>query len=157
MFFPKHVTAFTFITGMNRENNLQRFIDAQETSYEAALSEIKNGRKKSHWMWYIFPQIQGLGFSETSKFYAIKDINEAEEFLKHPLLEHRLVRLCNELLKLESDDANRIFGSPDDLKLKSSMTLFSSLNINPVFQMVLEKFFNGTEDIKTLEIISKEQ
>ena len=142
---------------MNRENNLQRFIDAQETSYEAALSEIKNGRKKSHWMWYIFPQIQGLGFSETSKFYAIKDINEAEEFLKHPLLGHRLVRLCNELLKLESDDANRIFGSPDDLKLKSSMTLFSSLNINPVFQMVLEKFFNGTEDIKTLEIISKEQ
>ena len=141
MFFPKHVTAFTFITGMNRENNLQRFIDAQETSYEAALSEIKNGRKKSHWMWYIFPQIQGLGFSETSKFYAIKDINEAEEFLKHPLLGHRLVRLCNELLKLESDDANRIFGSPDDLKLKSSMTLFSSLNINPVFQMVLEKFF----------------
>lgn len=142
---------------MNTENNLQRFIDAQETSYEAALSEIKNGRKKSHWMWYIFPQIQGLGFSETSKFYAIKDINEAEEFLKHPLLGHRLVRLCNELLKLESDDANRIFGSPDDLKLKSSMTLFSSLNINPVFQMVLEKFFNGTEDIKTLEIISKEQ
>lgn len=157
MFFPKLVTAFTFITGMNTENNLQRFIDAQETSYEAALSEIKNGRKKSHWMWYIFPQIQGLGFSETSKFYAIKDINEAEEFLKHPLLGHRLVRLCNELLKLESDDANRIFGSPDDLKLKSSMTLFSSLNINPVFQMVLEKFFNGTEDIKTLEIISKEQ
>ena len=157
MFFPKLVTAFTFITGMNTENNLQRFIDAQETSYEVALSEIKNGRKKSHWMWYIFPQIQGLGFSETSKFYAIKDINEAEEFLKHPLLGHRLVRLCNELLKLESDDANRIFGSPDDLKLKSSMTLFSSLNINPVFQMVLEKFFNGTEDIKTLEIISKEQ
>ena len=157
MFFPKLVTAFTFITGMNTENNLQRFIDAQETSYEAALSEIKNGRKKSHWMWYIFPQIQGLGFSETSKFYAIKDINEAEEFLKHTLLGHRLVRLCNELLKLESDDANRIFGSPDDLKLKSSMTLFSSLNINPVFQMVLEKFFNGTEDIKTLEIISKEQ
>ena len=157
MFFPKLVTAFTFITGMNTENNLQRFIDAQETSYEAALSEIKNGRKKSHWMWYIFPQIQGLGFSETSKFYAIKDINEAEEFLKHPLLGHRLVRLCNELLKLESDDANRIFGSPDDLKLKSSMTLFSSLNINPVFQMVLEKFFNGTEDMKTLEIIGKEQ
>ena len=157
MFFPKLATAFTFITGMNRENNLQRFIDAQETSFEAALSEIKNGRKKSHWMWYIFPQIQGLGISETSKFYAIKDLNEAEEFLKHPILGHRLVRLCNELLKLESDDANRIFGSPDDLKLKSSMTLFSSLNINPVFQMVLEKFFHGTEDMKTLEIISKQQ
>ncbi len=98
-------------------------------------------------MWYIFPQIQGLGFSETSKFYAIKDINEAEEFLNHPVLGSRLVHICNELLKLKSNDANKIFGSPDDLKLKSSMTLFSSLhNSNHVFQLVLEKFFNGTKD-----------
>ncbi len=105
-------------------------------------------------MWYIFPQIQGLGFSETSKFYAIKDINEAEEFLKHPVLGSRLVHICNELLNLECNDANKIFGSPDDLKLKSSMTLFSSLpNTNPVFELVLEKFFNGTKDNKTLRII----
>ena len=138
---------------MSSEYNLERFIDAQEASYEIALSEIKSGRKKSHWMWYIFPQVQGLGFSETSKFYAIKDIGEAKAFLEHPVLGERLVRICNALLYLESDNAHNIFGSPDDLKLRSSMTLFSSLNINPVFQKLLEKFFNGIKDDKTLQII----
>ena len=138
---------------MSSEYNLERFIDAQEASYEIALSEIKSGRKKSHWMWYVFPQIQGLGFSETSKFYAIKDIGEAKAFLEHPILGERLVRICNALLHLESDNAHNIFGSPDDLKLRSSMTLFSSLNINPVFQKLLEKFFNGIKDDKTLQII----
>ena len=138
---------------MSSEYNLERFIDAQEASYEIALSEIKSGRKKSHWMWYIFPQVQGLGFSETSKFYAIKDIGEAKAFLEHPVLGERLVRICNALLHLESDNAHNIFGSPDDLKLRSSMTLFSSLNINPVFQKLLEKFFNGIKDDKTLQII----
>jgi uncharacterized protein (DUF1810 family) len=146
-----------FTDVMSKETNLERFIDAQERSYQIALSEIKNGKKESHWMWYIFPQVQGLGFSETSKFYAIKNIDEAKEFLLHPVLGNRLVNLCNELLKLESDNANSIFGSPDDLKLKSSMTLFSSLNINPVFQMVLDKFFNGKGDNKTLELIGKQQ
>ena len=138
---------------MNENYNLERFIEAQKTVYEIALSEIKRGKKQSHWMWYIFPQIQGLGFSETSKFYAIKDIGEAEEFLKHPVLGERLVRISNALLELESDNANKIFGSPDDLKLKSSLTLFSSLNLNPVFQMVLDKFYNGMRDDKTLEIL----
>ncbi len=138
---------------MSSEYNLERFIDAQEASYEIALSEIKSGRKKSHWMWYIFPQVQGLGFSETSKFYAIKNISEARAFLEHPVLGERLVRICNALLHLESDNAHNIFGSPDDLKLRSSMTLFSSLNINPVFQKLLEKFFNGIKDDKTLQII----
>ena len=138
---------------MSSEYNLERFIDAQEASYEIALSEIKSGRKKSHWMWYIFPQVQGLGFSETSKFYAIKDIGEAKAFLEHPVLGERLVRICNALLHLESDNAHNIFGSPDDLKLRSSMTLFSSLNINPVFRKLLEKFFNGKKDDKTLQII----
>lgn len=140
---------------MTKENNLKRFIDAQQADYQTALSEVKHGRKQSHWMWYIFPQIQGLGFSETSKFYAIKDIIEAEEFLKHPVLGSRLINICNELLALKSNDANKIFGSPDDVKLKSSMTLFSSLpDTNPVFQMVLDKFFNGTKDNKTLQIIT---
>lgn len=81
--------------------NLQRFISAQEKDYPIALSEIKRGKKQSHWMWYIFPQIQGLGFSETSKFYAIKDIHEAEEFLNHPVLGSRFIRICNELLNLK--------------------------------------------------------
>ena len=139
---------------MNKENSLERFLDAQKADYQIALSEIKKGRKQSHWMWYIFPQIQGLGFSETSKFFAIKDISEAEGFLNHPVLGSRLMEICNELLRLESNDANRIFGSPDDVKLKSSMTLFSSLQTNPVFEMVLDKFFNGTKDQKTLQIIA---
>ena len=140
---------------MNQEKSLQRFVDAQETSYDMALSEIRNGRKKTHWMWYIFPQVEGLGFSATSKYYAIKDIHEAAEFLSHPVLGKRLIGICNELLKLESNNANSIFGHPDDLKLKSSLTLFASLNTNPVFELVLGKFFGGQKDEKTLRIIRK--
>lgn len=135
-------------------DKLSRFLDAQQADYQTALSEIKNGRKRSHWMWYIFPQIQGLGFSETSKFYAIKDGVEADEFLSHPVLGSRLVEICNELLKLQSNDAYRIFGSPDDMKLKSSMTLFAALpNTNPVFQEVLDKFYGGAKDEKTLRLL----
>ncbi|MDB4903802.1 MAG: calpastatin [Mucilaginibacter sp.] len=141
---------------MTKENDLKRFLDAQQTDYQVALTEVKSGRKKSHWIWYIFPQIQGLGLSETSKYYAIKDIHEAEEYLKHPVLGSRLIHICNELLQLKQNNANDIFGSPDDLKLKSSMTLFAALpDANPVFQSVLEKFFNGTKDIKTLQIIQE--
>ena len=137
--------------------NLQRFIDAQENDYAIALSEIKKGKKRSHWMWYIFPQIQGLALSETSKFYAINNIHEAEEFLNHPILGNRFIEICNELLNLESNDPHKIFGSPDDMKLHSSMTLFSSLSDpNPIFQKVLDKFFDGKKDGKTLHLI-KEQ
>jgi uncharacterized protein (DUF1810 family) len=139
---------------MSKENNLERFLSAQERSYETALAEIKSGRKQSHWMWYIFPQIHGLGFSETSKFYAIKDLEEAKEFLAHPVLGQRLISICNDLLKLHDNNANKIFGTPDDLKLKSSMTLFSSLDANPVFDLVLEKFFNGAKDARTLAKIA---
>lgn len=136
------------------ENNLNRFIEAQKNDYQKALLEISNGRKQSHWMWYIFPQIDGLAFSSTSKFYAIKDIKEAEEYLNHPVLGSRLIEISNALLSLKSRNPNQILGSPDDLKLKSSMTLFSSLpDTNPVFQKVLDKFFNGTKDDKTLQII----
>ena len=107
-------------------------------------------------MWYIFPQVHGLGFSSISKYYAIKNIDEAEAYLKHPVLGSRLVELCNTLLGIKTNDAYSIFGSPDDLKLKSSMTLFSAiLNTNPVFQSVLEKFFNGAKDNKTLQIIGR--
>src|SRR5690606_6493004 len=136
------------------ENFLQRFLDAQEKDYAVALPEIKNGRKKSHWIWYIFPQIKGLGFSETSRFYAIKDLQEAEAYLQHPVLGERLIQISNALLELPENDANKIFGSPDDLKLKSSMTLFASIdNKNQVFSKVLDKFFNGERDIKTLQIL----
>jgi len=138
------------------KNSLQRFLDAQEDTYQVAFLEIKNGRKRSHWMWYIFPQIQGLAFSETSRYFAIKDIEEAEAFVKHPILGRRLIDICNELIKLKSNDANQVFGNPDDLKLKSSMTLFASVSeADQVFQLVLDKYFNGTHDDKTLQIISK--
>ena len=141
---------------MHKETNLKRFIDAQQTSYQTAFAEIKNGRKRSHWMWFIFPQIQGLGFSETSKFYAIKNMEEAEEFLKHPILGNRLVEISNALLGLQVNNANQIFGSPDDMKLKSCMTLFAALpDANPVFQTVLKKFFNDVKDIQTLQILKK--
>lgn len=135
---------------MLKNNNLKRFTDAQETDYEIALSEIKNGKKQSHWMWYIFPQIKGLGYSEISKYYAIENIDEAESFLRHPILGSRLIEISNELLKLKTNDAHKIFGSPDNLKLQSCMTLFASLhNTNPVFKLVLEKLFEGIKDNKT--------
>jgi uncharacterized protein (DUF1810 family) len=138
--------------------SLQRFLDAQKADYEIALSEIKGGKKRSHWMWYIFPQIHGLGFSETSKLYAIKSLDEAKEFLNHPVLGKRLMEISKALLDLSSNDAHAVFGSPDDIKLKSSMTLFASLsNTDPVFQSVLEKFFDGGKDDKTLKIISEER
>ncbi len=136
------------------ENSLQRFIDAQENDYEIALTEIEQGRKRSHWMWYIFPQVQGLGSSETSKFYAIKNIEEAEEYLKHPVLGERLIRICTALMNNTGNDAHKIFGSPDDRKLQSSMTLFAQLpGTDAIFQKVLDKFFNGTKDNKTIEIL----
>ena len=135
-------------------NDLKRFLEAQENDYETALAEIKRGRKQSHWMWYIFPQIAGLGFSSTSKFYVIKDRAEAESYLAHPILGKRLIEISNALLEVEGKTANQIFGSPDDVKLKSSMTLFGALeNTNPVFRKVLDKYFNGAKDQRTLEQI----
>lgn len=136
-------------------NDLKRFLEAQEDDFAIALSEIKSGRKQSHWMWYVFPQIAGLGFSSTSIFYAIKDITEAEEYLQHPVLGERLVEISEALLKIEGKTAYQIFGSPDEMKLKSSMTLFALLQeTNPVFQKVLDKYYDGAKDERTLQIIS---
>lgn len=135
--------------------NLTRFTDAQQLTYTAALSEIKAGRKRSHWMWYIFPQIAGLGFSETSRYYAIKNLKEAKTYLEHPVLGNRLVEISGELLKLNGDDANQVFGSPDDMKLRSSMTLFAAVpDADAVFQSVLDKFFAGEKDPRTLQLIA---
>jgi len=137
------------------ENNLSRFTDAQQSTYTAALSEIKSGRKRSHWMWYIFPQIAGLGFSQTSRYYAIKDLKEAKAYVEHPVLGRRLVEICHELLKLNSSNANEVFGRPDDIKLRSSMTLFAAVpGADSVFQSVLDKFFAGEKDIRTLQLIA---
>ncbi|MCA8830425.1 DUF1810 domain-containing protein [Hymenobacter pini] len=139
---------------MPQPPNLQRFLDAQQRDYATALGEIKGGRKRSHWMWYIFPQVQGLGYSETARFYAIQSQQEAQAYLQHPVLGPRLQEISAALLTLESNDATRIMGSPDDVKLKSSMTLFAALeNTNPVFQRVLDKFFDSEQDTKTLQIL----
>lgn len=137
--------------------SLQRFLDAQQGVYEIALSEIKKGRKRSHWMWFIFPQIHGLGFSETSRFYAIKNIHEAAEYLQHAVIGKRLIEISNALINLPTNEAHFVFGNPDDLKLKSSMTLFALLpNTDPVFQKVLDKYFKGDKDQKTVKIVADE-
>jgi len=108
-------------------------------------------------MWYIFPQFKGLGFSETSKYYSIKDLDEAKRYLNHPILGERLKTITNELLALNENNANKVFGSPDDLKLKSSMTLFATINISEenIFNAVLDKYFNGQTDNKTLTLIKE--
>ena len=143
---------------MRIHTNLERFLKAQEKDYAIALSEIKNGKKQSHWMWYIFPQIQGLGISETSRYYALKNMQEAADYLKDAVLGKRLIDICNELLNLGNNDAHEIFGSPDDKKLHSSMTLFSSLpGTDPVFTKISDKFFAGKKDERTLQIIREEQ
>lgn len=137
------------------KDELNRFIKPQERDFEQALSEIKAGRKVSHWMWYIFPQFKGLGFSETSKFYSIQSLKEAMEYLNHPILGSRLRQITNELILLNENDAYKIFGSPDDLKLKSSMTLFSAIDNSEekLFKKVLEKYFNGEPDNKTIGLM----
>ena len=123
--------------------NLERFINAQGNSYHIALKEIKNGKKLSHWMWFIFPQIDGLGLSLTAKEYSIKNSQEAKDYLNHNILGKRLIEITNALMKLENSSARSIFGYPDDLKLKSSMTLFKIIaSDNKIFSDVLVKYFN---------------
>ncbi|WDF54095.1 DUF1810 domain-containing protein [Mucilaginibacter sp. KACC 22063] len=135
---------------------LKRFLDAQKRDYDTALSEIKNGRKRSHWMWYIFPQLKGLGFSEASRYYGIKDLNEAEEYLRDTVLSERLIKICKALLQLPGNDAHQVFGTPDDMKLQSSMTLFSQVpGADPVFASVLDKYFGGDADEKTLRLLQQ--
>jgi uncharacterized protein (DUF1810 family) len=141
---------------MPPETTLNRFIKAQENDYERALTEVRNGKKRSHWMWYIFPQIHGLGFSEMARHYAITSKKEAADYLQHPVLGTRLVEISTALLTLESNDAQYILGSPDDMKLQSCMTLFALLdNTNPVFEQVLDKYYNGKKDQKTLDLIKR--
>jgi uncharacterized protein (DUF1810 family) len=135
-------------------HDLSRFVRAQEDDYEQALSEIRGGRKRSHWMWYIFPQCDGLGFSSTSKRYAIKSIAEAEAYLSHPVLGVRLMECAEAVLGLEQRSAFEIFGSPDDMKLKSCATLFA--HVSPpgsVFERLLVKYYRGEHDGKTLRLL----
>lgn len=134
--------------------NLNRFVEAQEQEYELALSEIRSGYKRSHWMWYIFPQFDGLGFSSTSKHYSVKSLREAQAYLAHPVLGPRLTECAEALLRLEGRSAIEIFGSPDDMKLRSSATLFALVSSDgSVFHRLIDKYFHGQRDDKTLRLI----
>lgn len=134
-------------------SSLDRFLVAQEHSYDTALREIRAGRKRSHWMWYIFPQIAGLGMSYTAQLYSIQDISEARDYIAHPVLGERLIEISRALLTLDSSDATAVMGYPDDLKLCSCMTLFKQVSDDPVFSAVLDKFYGGRADTRTLAIL----
>ncbi|KAF2082263.1 MULTISPECIES: DUF1810 domain-containing protein [Flavobacterium] len=134
-------------------NGLLRFLDAQNKLYLTALDEIKNGKKESPWMWFIFPQIKGMGSSDTSKFYEIKNADEAIAFLEHPILGKHLVEITSELIKKE-ENVSDIFESIDVENLQSCMTLFASVqNTEPIFQEVLHKHFDGSSDFHTLQLL----
>jgi uncharacterized protein (DUF1810 family) len=140
------------------DTGLERFVKAQEHSYATALSEVKSGRKRSHWIWYIFPQLKGLGFSDTAAFYGIADLSEAKDYLAHPVLGERLREISETALLLETDDALEVFGYLDNLKLCSSMTLFALADGNgdSVFRKVLDKYFHGAMDEKTFELLNRQ-
>ena len=136
---------------MEDKFNLKRFIDAQSNTYERALYEIKNGRKTSHWMWYIFPQYRNLGRSKTSIKYAINSKEEAISYLKNPILGSRLIKITKEFISIENKTAHDVLGGPDDLKMKSSMTLFDAVQTgNTLFYCVLEKYFEGNRCNRTI-------
>ena len=141
---------------MDNKIELTRFLDAQNMLYLKALSEIKDGLKQSHWMWFIFPQLQGLGRSETAKFYAINNIDEAAAYLAHPVLGKHLIQISEALMNIEGRTANDIFGSPDHMKLRSSMTLFANVpDTDPIFEKIIGKYFNGLQDELTLHLLLK--
>lgn len=141
---------------MKENKELVKFLDAQNQMYLKALAEVRNGKKESHWMWFVFPQIKGLGFSETAKFYGIADLEEAEAYLAHPVLGKHLIEISEALLNVNGKTATEIFGTPDDMKLRSSMTLFSKVPwTDEVFEKVLNKYFGGSQDDYTQELLQK--
>ncbi len=134
--------------------NLQRFIAAQGQTIEPIIDELRQGRKTSHWMWYVFPQIQGLGKSETAKFYAIQSREEAQAYLQHPILGPRLLMCTREVNAHHHLKANALFGHPDELKFRSCMTLFQTVAADPApFTQALQQFFSGEPDLRTLSIL----
>lgn len=143
------------------ERDLERFVDAQEgigmhtSSYATALAEIRAGRKTSHWIWYVFPQLKGLGYSDYAWYYGIADAAEAAAYLAHPVLGARLRECCEALLALPKRDPHAIFGKPDDMKVKSCMTLFAAASHDPLFLQVLDEFYGGAQDGRTLELLRR--
>lgn len=140
---------------MTSNYDLQRFVDAQRRAYATAREEIRSGRKRSHWMWYIFPQVRGLGFSSNAHYYGIENLEEAAAYLAHPVLGANLREISGILLQLETNNATRVFGTPDDMKLRSCMTLFDCVEPNTVFDEVLSKYYGGSRDDRTLRIVGR--
>jgi uncharacterized protein (DUF1810 family) len=135
--------------------SLERYVKAQAPIYARALDELKRGRKQSHWMWYVFPQVAGLGHSATSQSYGIESLKEAREYLAHPLLGARLRECCRAVMAVEGKSAHEIFRSPDDLKFRSCLTLFAhAAPDEPLFDELLVKYFGGREDSATLELLA---
>lgn len=136
--------------------DLTRFVEAQEAVYDQALSELHAGRKRSHWMWYVFPQFDGLGMSPTSKLYAIKSVQEARAYVTHPILGPRLIECAQAALQVEGRSALEVFGSPDDMKLRSCATLFASVSPKgSVFHGIIDKFFDGEQDARTIALMTR--
>jgi uncharacterized protein (DUF1810 family) len=141
----------------NEPCDLDRFVEAQRDIYDQAMAEIRSGRKRSHWMWFVFPQIAGLGMSETSRRYAIRNRAEGEAYLAHPVLGPRLLESADAVLALEGRSALDVFGSPDDIKLRSCATLFAALSApGSVFERVLERYFAGEADSRTLRLLQRD-
>ena len=138
---------------MSDPYRLERFVEAQEGVYPRALAEIRSGRKRSHWMWFVFPQVAGLGYSATSKHYAIKSLDETKAYLAHPILGPRLLECADAVLGVKGRTAADIFGSPDDMKLRSSATLFAQVSpAGSVFHQVLDRYFGGHPDGETIRL-----
>ena len=137
--------------------NLRRFVDAQRNEYAGACAELRAGQKRGHWIWFIFPQMRGLGSSPTSQFFGISSLGEAVEYAKHPVLGARIEECAGLVNQIEGRTAHQIFGSPDDMKFKSSMTLFAlAAPEKPVFRAALEKHYGGELDQRTLELLGRE-
>lgn len=135
--------------------DIDRFIKMHELYYEVALSEIKDGYKRTHWIWYIFPQLKGLGQSYNSEYYGLDNVDEVIEYMRNPYLRNNMIEICNELYKLD-DSIENIFGYPDYLKLNSCMTLFKySIPEEKIFGKIIDKFYNGKRDSVTLEILER--
>jgi uncharacterized protein (DUF1810 family) len=140
--------------GASNSYDLSRFLEAHDADYQQALAEIRGGRKYSHWMWYIFPQFEGLGFSSMSRRYSIKSAEEAQAYLTHPVLGSRLVECAEAVLGVEGRSAAEIFGSPDDMKLKSCATLFACVSPpGSVFDRSLDKYYRGERDSQTIRLL----
>ncbi len=145
------------LTDTNDPYKLERFVAAQAGVFEQALSEVRNGQKVSHWMWYIFPQLRGLGQSETALRYGILNLAEARAYLEHPMLGPRLIAISQAALSVNEKTATEIFGKPDDMKLRSCATLFAEVtDVDSVFQEILDKYFGGNADPRTIQLLRDE-